>query len=565
MTLLTAPDRTRIRLLTYLGLVTLAGLLVRLALFDVGEGSGLYHPHGYCYLWQRDLVATHVVSDMLIGLSYVSISLTLIYLVRRARRHLPFSWMFVAFGAFIIACGATHFMEVWTLWSPVFWLSADVKIITAIASVVTAVLLPPLVPKVLGVVQEAAVSEERRRALEHARAELEERVDQRTRELREALQQAEAANRAKEAFLPTVSHELRTPLNAILGWSGMLQDRQDPAFVRHGLTVIDRNARRQAQLVEDMLDISRVTSGTLRLTVAPVALARVVEEAVDSAAPAAAAKGVQLSWSADAPELAVQGDARRLQQIAWNLIGNAVKFTPAGGQVRVRVRREEDSAVLDVQDTGIGLDTAYEPELFRPFSQQDPTPTRAFQGLGLGLAITKHLVELHGGTIAASSEGPGTGAIFRVRLPALTAPAADRSADPVSSDGAGPPVRLDAIRILLVDDEPDARETIALMLTQAGATVTTAGSADEALGLLHGERRFDLLLSDLAMPHDDGLELIRRIRSSSGARFRELPAVALTAYAREEDRSRALEAGFHSHVAKPVTSAQLLRALAAFV
>jgi signal transduction histidine kinase/CheY-like chemotaxis protein len=560
MRILRRHDITRIRVLTVVGVLTLGALLVRLALFDLGAGDSMFHPHGYCYLWQPGLVAAHVISDSLIGLSYVAISLTLMYLVRRGRRHLPFSWIFVAFGGFIIACGATHLMEVWTLWTPVFWLSADLKILTAVASVTTAIVLPPLVPKVLQVIQEAEVSDQRRVALERAHADLERRVDERTAELRAALHRAEEANRAKESFLAMVSHELRTPLNAILGWSQMLQDaREDTPLIDRGLTVIGRNARIQAQLVEDLLGVSRMGSGMLRLDLEPVDLVRIVGEAVEVVRPGAEAREVTISVSAEPGALPMLADARRLQQVAWNLLSNAVKFTPSGGRVDVRVTRKDRLAILLVRDTGVGIEPGFLPRVFDTFSQQDESTTRSQQGLGLGLAITRHLVALHGGAIEARSDGPGTGSSFEVRLPL-----AAQEGLPPASPAEPRAVRLDGVAVLVVDDEPDARETFTAILERAGAVVVTAASVDEALDLLARETvKVDLVLSDLAMPGRDGFEFVRHLRHTSRADLRRLPAVAVSACAREQDRARAVGAGFQNHLAKPVTPAQLIQAVAA--
>jgi signal transduction histidine kinase/CheY-like chemotaxis protein len=562
MSILKRADVTRIHVLTAVGTLTLAAVLVRLALFDFAAGSSMFHPHGYCYLWQPGLVAAHVISDGLIGLAYVAISLTLIYLVRRARRHLPFSWIFVAFGGFIIACGATHLMEVWTLWSPMFWLSADIKIITAVASVTTAIVLPPLVPKVLRVIDEAELSGQRREALERAHAELERRVEQRTAELRAALQRAEDANRAKESFLAMVSHELRTPLNAILGWSQMLQDaRGDGALVTRGLEVIDRNARAQTQLVEDLLDVSRMDAGTLRLDVEPVDLVRAVRDAVEVVRPASEARELTIAVTADPPSLPMLADPRRLQQIAWNLLSNAVKFTPPGGRIEVRVSRRDRSALLQVSDTGVGIEPGFLPRVFNAFSQQDDSTTRSHPGLGLGLSITRHLVALHGGSIEAASDGPGTGARFDVRLPLTSVHGVEAPSRPEPRD-----IRLDGVVVLLVDDEPDARETFETIFERAGASVITAASVDDALAVIEsGAARLDLIVSDLAMPGRDGFELVRLLRQSTRADRRAVPAVAVSAQAREQDRAEALRAGFQNHLAKPVTPGQLVQAAAAAI
>ncbi|HEX5108114.1 MAG TPA: ATP-binding protein [Vicinamibacterales bacterium] len=553
----------RLRLAMALGVGGLIAVLAQLAAWDYGPSSVAFHGHGFCYFWQTDLVALHVVSDGVIGVSYVAISGTLIYLVWRARTLLPFSWVFVAFGGFIVACGATHFMEIWTLWRPVFWLSGDVKIVTALASVATAIVLPPLIPRVLEVVQEAHLSGQRRMALEQARSELEQRVEERTAQLQAALQRAEEAVRTKEVFLSNVSHELRTPLNAILGWSRMLNEPDlQEEFVRRGLRVIDRNASIQAQLVEDLLDISRLGEGTLRLHTRPVDLVRVVADALEVIRPAADAKQVTLEWTERPAHVAVVGDARRLQQVVWNLLSNAVKFTPSGGLVAVSVTHRTGWAIIVVRDTGIGIEPGFMPRLFERFTQADSTTTRTHPGAGLGLAIARQLVELHGGTIQAGSGGAGTGATFRVELPMhpaieVVAGAEEPRRTLVVPDLAG-------VRILVVDDEADTRETLGLMLARTGAAVTTAESVDAALELLQA-RSFDVLLSDLAMPRRDGYDLIRHVRHSVDEHIRQLPAIAISAYVRDEDRALAISTGFHMHVAKPVSPDELMQAVGAVV
>ena len=558
-------DRSRVHVLGVLGLVLLGGLLTRLALLDFSSKYSLFHPHGYCYLWDTDLVAVHVISDGLIGVSYVAISATLIYLVSRARTLLPFSWVFVAFGVFIIACGATHLMEVWTLWSPLFWLSGDLKIVTALASVATAVVLPPLLPTVVKVLQDAHVSDDRRRALEDAHAELERRVEERTAQLQQALQRAEEANRAKETFLSTVSHELRTPLNAMLGWARMLNDpTSDESLVRRGLAVIDRNATIQAQLVEDLLDISRLGGGTLQLHTQPVDLVQVVADALEVVRPAAEARHVRLVSTVHPERLPLVGDGRRLQQVVWNLLSNAVKFTPAQGVVAISLSREDARAVIEVTDTGIGIDPSFVPRLFERFSQADTSSTRAHHGVGLGLAIARQLVELHGGTITATSSGPGTGATFRVELPLRAGIEAAQPSDARNAQLARESVDLTGIHVLVVDDDGDTRETLGVMLARAGASVTTAESADRAFEQLQA-RAFDVVLSDLSMPGRDGYDLIHQVRHASLDHIRHIPAVAISAYARDEDRVRALQSGFHLHVTKPVAPDELLQAISAVI
>jgi signal transduction histidine kinase len=399
-----------------LGSVAIAAILVRLALNDYGVESGLFHPRGYCYVWIPSLVATHVVSDSLIGLSYLAISVTLIWLVWRARRGLPFSWIFIAFGAFIVACGATHFMEVWTLWRPVFWLSADVKIVTAGASVATALVLPPLMPKVIGFIQAARVSEARRVELERAQLDLERRVSERTADLATALQRAEDANRAEEAFLATVSHELRTPLNAILGWAAILERRPDLTLLKRALPVIRRHAQAQARVVGDLVDVSSIASGKIRLDLQTTDLSALVTTTLDVIRPTADTKRLTVNATV-MPSIIVWGDPARLQQVVRNLLSNAVKFTPEGGSISVVVTTSDGKAHIEVSDSGIGIETSFLPSVFDRFSQADMSPTRGYHGLGLGLAIVRHLVEIHGGSVSATSPGPDHGSTFTVRIP----------------------------------------------------------------------------------------------------------------------------------------------------
>jgi len=537
-----------------------AAVLWRVASLDFINQNPLFHPHGYCYLWLPDLVAAHVISDGVIGLSYLIISLTLVYLVRRARDDIPFSWMFLAFGLFIVACGMTHAMEIVTLWQPLFWLSADVKIVTALASVSTAVALPPLVPRILKMVAAANVSEQRRLALEEANSELERRVEERTRQLSEAMkrehvlrQQAEDSNRLKDEFLSTVSHELRTPLTAILGWGEMLAKHQlTPPAEARAIASIQRNARAQTQLVDDLLDVSRMVSGKLRLDRRPVSFDQLVEAAVESIRPVAESK--QISVVSNGPRTAsfVLGDAHRLQQIVWNLFTNAVKFTPDGGTVTVSLTRSPKLVRLEISDTGIGLDPSFMAHLFERFRQADSSPSRAQMGLGLGLSLARHLTELHGGRISAHSEGLGRGSTFIVEMPVTATPAAVAG----RSEAVDLP-RLDGRRILVVDDDVDGVDMVAAALRGAGAEVIPSFSAGEALDHVRCGA-IDLIVSDLAMPNEDGCAFIRRVRSDLES---AIPAIALTARVRREDRAKALASGFQLHVRKPVLPAELVTAV----
>ena len=415
----------RLRWLGYVGVAAAAALTVRLAWFDIdGRGPG-FHGHGYCYLWDPALVSAHVVADVAIGLAYVAIAATLLALVRRTRGSLPYSWMFVAFGTFIIACGLTHFMEVWTLWQPMFWLSADLKLVTAVASVTTAVVLPPLVPRVLDLLEDARLSREREQALATVRSELAARVEERTRELQSALLReqdlrvaAEAAARTQEEFLRVVSHELRTPLNAILGWSEVLLEDAPADERAPGLRAIARNARAQTQLVDDLLDASALDLGKLQVSRTRVKARALTAAAVEAVRFAAEARRQQLTMEVLEPgePLAVDGDASRLQQVLVNLLANAVKFTPMDGSIRVQVRQVGAEVVWEVSDSGVGMAPEFVARAFDRFSQGNSSTTREHGGLGLGLSIARHLVEMHGGTLEARSDGPGRGSTFTLRL-----------------------------------------------------------------------------------------------------------------------------------------------------
>ena len=393
-----------------------------------------------------------------------------------------------------------------------------------------------------------------------------------------AAAEAEQANRAKDEFLATLSHELRTPLNAILGWTSVLRGPGSTADdLTYGLTVIDRNARAQARIVDDLLDVSRSVCGQLGLDVKRIDARSAVAEAVETVRPDADAKEVTVTLVAagDAADLQVDADPVRLQQIAWNLLTNAVKFTPAGGTVTATLRRDGAGLELAVADTGQGIKPDFMAHLFERFRQQDGSFTRRHGGLGLGLSIVRQLVELHGGTVSADSAGEGRGATFAVRLPAPPTPAVAELA-PVGSDAAahaagnaaagslGATVRLDGVRVLVVDDEPDAREVVGRLLRDQSADVLTAGSAAEAMVSLR-ENRPAVLVSDIGMPGRDGYDLIRDVRALPWADGGGVPAVALTAFARPGDRARALRLGYQAYLAKPVEPAELVAKLAALV
>ena len=381
---------------------------------------------------------------------------------------------------------------------------------------------------------------------------------------REARKEAERISRLKDEFLATLSHELRTPLNAILGWASLLMARPGSAAeLTEGLETIVRNARAQTQLIEELLDVSRIITGKLRLDVQPVDLERVIGDSIESVRPAAEAKGVRLLKILDPSAGTVRGDPARLQQVVWNLLTNAIKFTPKAGQVHVMLQRVRSHVEIIVADTGEGIPPEFLPNVFARFSQADASTTRRHGGLGLGLAIVRHITELHGGTVTAASPGVGKGATFVVSLP-LTAVHEERAQHlaqhPASTDRDLPGLAspdLAGVSVLVVDDEPDARDLIKRLLERSGASVTTASTAAEAIDALRRHRPH-VLLSDIAMPGEDGFELLRKVRELPASEGGTIPAAAITAFARSEDRRRALMAGFQLHVPKPVEPAELL-------
>jgi signal transduction histidine kinase/ActR/RegA family two-component response regulator len=393
---------------------------------------------------------------------------------------------------------------------------------------------------------------------------------QRSEEAREQLllraerarSEAEAANRIKDEFLATLSHELRTPLTSLLGWSSVLREsRRDEKVLAQGLDAIDRNARVQAQLIDDLLDVSRIVSGKLNLDVRPLDICSVTRTAIGVVKPAADAKGITLDYWEQPAMGAISADSARLQQIIWNLLSNAVKFTPHGGRIIVRVLRDGSNVKVTVSDTGQGIDAEFLPRVFDRFRQADSSTTRSFGGLGLGLAIVRHLVELHGGTVSAESDGVGKGATFSASFPLLT----DRT-EPIAVFQSGEIHAaefrsLDGLRVLLVDDERETREIISTVVERTGAEVKTCKSAREALGALV-EWRPHVILSDIGMPDEDGYSFINRVRSLAHDEGGSTPAAALTAYARDEDRKRALAAGYQMHIAKPIAAAQLVTMIA---
>ncbi len=512
------------------------GLLTRL--FDREQ----FLPHTFCYLRNPQLVWLHGVSDVLIGVSYVAISFMLTLLVVRARRDIPFSWVFLAFGTFIVACGATHFMEVLTLRVPVYWLAGAVKVVTAIASVATAVVLPPLVPKVLAMIAAAKKSQERLIALEAERV---------------ARREAEEASRAKDTFLATLSHELRTPMTSILGWSSMLNGGMlDESLAATAIQIIEQSAKTQAQLIDDLLDVSRIVAGKLALELTTTDLSNVIRSAVEGLHLQAENKRllVEVVLPPSAPKIIA--DAARIHQAVSNLISNAIKFTNAGGRVSIELAANESFAEITVSDNGVGIEPAFLPYVFDRFSQGDSSPTRGHGGLGLGLAIVRHLIELHGGSVRASSGGVGQGASFVITLPLSASQAAT---DPLRVRAGRPD--LSGLRLLLVEDEQSSREVLRVSLMQFGAEVHAAATVDQAMEIID-EVRPDIVVTDIAMPGEDGFALLQKIRIRDQQLTQRTPVVAVSALSRSDERSRIMMAGFDQFLQKPMEPLRLAQAVA---
>ncbi|MEH1921397.1 hybrid sensor histidine kinase/response regulator [Nostoc sp.] len=691
--------------------------------------SESFIPHGHCYLWQTNLVWLHILSDSLIALAYYSIPATLFYFVRK-REDLPFDWIFLLFSAFIVACGTTHLIEIWTLWHPIYWVSGFVKAVTAIISFITAINLVYLVPQALAfpspaqleqanqelqiqIAERLRVEKELRKYQNH----LEEMVALRTNEItktNEQLQQeilerqrileilrqseeryrylaeaipqlvwttkpngecdffnqnwcdytgltleqslgsgwlaalhpddvqradkvwsdavksrtiynneyrfkraldgsyrwqlarglplkdeqgfvvkwfgtctdiheqkqileerahlleleqiarakAETANRIKDEFLAVLSHELRTPLNAILGWSKLLQTRRlDQTKTLEALATIERNANLQVQLIEDLLDISRILQGKLTLNITKINLESTILSALQTMQLAAETKLIKVNTAFEPDVRQIMGDSTRLQQVVWNLLSNAIKFTPRGGKVEVRLEEADGYAQIIVSDTGKGISADFLPFVFDYFRQADSTSTRNFGGLGLGLAIVRNISEMHGGIVQADSQGEGKGAIFTVSLPLLP-DASPKLTDEQNDLALLTPnsLPLSGIRVLVVDDETDSRDFVAFVLEQDGAFVIAVSSADEALQTLV-EIKPDVLVSDISMPYMDGYMLINQVRTLSPEQGGQIPAIALTAFARNDDQQEALNAGFQMHLPKPLNPEDLIAAI----
>lgn len=387
-------------------------------------------------------------------------------------------------------------------------------------------------------------------------------VRRRSAQLRDMNRQLVEADRAKDDFLATLSHELRTPLNAISGWTTLLKSSDfDPNRLSHALDVIDRNAQAQTQLIEDLLDVSRIASGKLKLEVDLLDVASLLSSAVESSSVAFEAKRLQVERDLGAKVSMVRGDANRLRQVIMNLLTNAIKFTKSGGRIKIGLKQEQSSVEISVSDDGQGIEPQFLPHVFEPFRQQDSSIARRSKGLGLGLAIVKKLVELHGGQVAAESNGRGEGATFRVWLP--ISPFTPERAPELNLTPPKPPPRsrLQGLEVLVVEDDDDSRELIVNILQQAQASVHAVADAVAALADL-SKHPFDVIVSDIGLPDMSGLDFMRALRERPSDKAKRTPAVALTAYTRATDRTAVMEAGFQAHVPKPVDPAELVATVA---
>jgi signal transduction histidine kinase len=494
--------------------------------------------------------------DLAIGGAFIALAFIVLFFVAK-RRESPFRNIFLLFAAFLLSSGLAHGVEALDVWLPVGRFAAVLKLVTALASWATVIALFKILPKALELPGVMKLNAQLKQEIAERKSIEQERESLLARE-QTARAEAERASRLKDDFLSTVSHEIRTPLNAILGWAQILRGPNvTQADLEQGLEVIERNSRAQTRLVNDLLDMSRIVSGKVKLEVQPVDLVATLRAALNSARPAAEAKEIAIEESLDPLAAGFVGDPNRLQQIVWNLLSNAIKFTPKGGLVRLTLERRESEVAIAVTDTGVGISPEFLPYVFDRFSQADGGTTRRFSGLGLGLAIVKQLSELHGGTVRVASRGAGTGATFTVLLPIKAIRAREEPTSERPHWHGGDVPRLDGATILVVDDEPDSRQLVKKVLRGAGAEVEVAASADEAFNLFQ-ENALDLIVSDIGMPEKDGYEFIREVRSTAGRQVAQIPAIALTAFARSEDRLKALLAGYQAHVVKPAEPEELI-------
>ena len=502
------------------------------SLFDVDR----FMPHGHCYQWDPAILWTSVISDSLIAAAYVAIPFTLVFQIMRKRKDLPFNWMFVCFGMFIVACGFTHIMEIITVWRPHYGAMAIVKAITAAASVPTAIILFRIAPKIvkLPTVQQM-VAEQSRRV------------------------EAEAASKAKDRFLAILSHELRTPLTPVKAGLDMLEGelRKCEANVplrsaNEALQMIRTNLDMETVLINDLLDVSASAEGKLKLNLSPVDMRDVLGKCLAMLQEDLRRKNIELNLRVEATRTFVMGASIRLHQIINNLVTNAVKFTPENGEITVELRDVEGRVRLSVADTGCGIAPDALETVFEPFEQVNRRSDNAQAGLGLGLTIAKKLAESHGGRLVAESAGIGHGAKFTLDLPL-----AEQQSAVLAQRAGGPAAAADQVKpeILLVDDHADTLRTIAFLLRRSGYQVETAQSVKEAEMLLD---RSKVLISDIGLPDGNGWDLMERFKASGGR-----PGIAISGFGQEDDVERSRRAGFSEHLIKPIDIETLRGALEA--
>ena len=528
-------------------------------------------PHAFCYAWQPGLIRLNLISDSLIGAAYVAIPITLFQFIRK-RSDIPFNWMFALFAVFIVACGATHWIEVWTLWNPSYWLAGSVKAVTAAASVPTAVLLFFLLPKALllpSVAQlEAAKRDleqeiERRKrveaALEKSHRDLEDRVDQRTAQLTAANEQLErqrseleAASRAKTEFLAVLSHELRNPVHAIQVNCQVIAATVPGDAKERAASAIQRQIAKLRVLLQELLDVATMSRTTLNLQ--PVDLVSIVKAAVETVASQFRERGHYLDVDLPARAVMVQGNAERLEQAVANLLGNANKYTPSGGHVWVSISATDDQAVVSVRDDGVGIPSEELPMLFGIFSRGSAARRLSADGLGLGLHIADAIIKAHAGSIRAASAGPGKGSEFMITLPR-----ADRASTASAPSVEAITPRPEPLDVLIVDDNRDAADALRHLVELDAHHVSVCYDGPQAIEQLRTQR-FDVALIDIGLPTIDGYEVARSARESDTG-YRPL-LVAVTGWGADEDKARARAAGFDCHLTKPVKFEDLTAALA---
>ncbi|MCW5936485.1 MAG: response regulator [Fimbriimonadaceae bacterium] len=533
--------------------------------------DSVYTPRIACMGFEQPVVWLHLVSDMLIGIAYFSIPIALLTFALK-RKDLGFNWVIWLFAVFILACGTTHFFGVANLWTPLYKIDGLVKAVTAFVSIVTAIVLWPLIPHALAVPSPAMLERqvaERTAQLaetnenltaEVAARRLAEAENQRLLESEKAARaEAERLNQVKDDFVSTLSHELRTPLTAILGWCHILRSPLRDEQLEEGLAVIERSTKTQSRLVEDLLDMSRIASGKLTIASEPILLAAPTRAAIETIQPTADAKSIRIHARGLEETCMVLGDFDRLQQVVWNLLSNAVKFSQPGSTVTLSLTSEENTCELRVRDEGKGISPEFLPQVFERFKQADSSTTRETGGLGIGLSVARHIVELHGGTLTAHSDGLGAGAVFSLRLPIFAPSPHEAVSVPTFESPSN--FLLEGLHILVVDDEEDTLEMVKTLLERHGATVTACRSVNEGFVQLVTARPH-LLVSDIGMPSTDGYDFMRMVRDLPDSELRQVPALALTAYARPDDRLTAIRAGYDWHLGKPFPPNELVETIA---